>query len=289
MTRISDLLSAGPTLSFEFFPPKTDAGVTSLHDAVDTLAGLEPSFVSVTYGGGGSTRDRTRELVGEMNDRQPFPAMPHLTCVGQSRAELRELLETYRAAGIDNVLALAGDPPLDGAPAGGDFTYGTELIELIRSVGDFSIGVAAFPEVHPRSDDRAEDRRWLAHKLSMADYAITQFFWEVEHYLRLREELDALGCDRPLIPGVMPFANVAGARRMSKVNETHIPDELDRRLTDVDGDPVATRALGVEVAAEQCERLRAEGVPGLHLYALNRADSILAIHEAVGLRPSPRT
>ena len=187
------------------------------------------------------------------------------------------------AAGIENVLALAGDPPLDGSPPGGDFTYATELIELIRSVGDFSIGVAAFPEVHPRSVDRAEDRRWLAHKLSLADYAITQFFFEPEHYLRLQDELDALGCARPLIPGVMPFVNVPGVRRMSKMNGTHIPEALDRRLDAVDGDPVATRALGVEIAAEQCARLRDEGVPGLHLYALNRVDSILAIHEAIGL------
>ena len=200
MTRISDLIAQGPTLSFEFFPPKTEQGVAALHATADQLAGLSPSFVSVTYGGGGSTRDRTRELVCEMDARLPFPAMPHLTCVGQTRDELRTLLESYRAAGIENVLALAGDPPLDGSPAGGDFTYATELIELIRSVGDFSIGVAAFPEVHPRSAERAEDRRWLAHKLSLADYAITQFFFEPEHYLRLRDELEALGCDSSADP-----------------------------------------------------------------------------------------
>ena len=285
MTRIADLLATGPTLSFEFFPPKTDVGAKNLDAALDDLAALAPSFVSVTYGGGGSTRDRTRELVIDFNHRHPFPAMPHLTCVGQSRAELRSLLESYRDNGIDNVLALAGDPPLDGSFSDGDFTYATELIELIREVGDFSIGVAAFPEFHPRSVDRAGDRRWLAHKLSMADYAITQFFFEPEHYLQLIDELQSLGCDKPIIPGVMPFVNVGGVRRMAEMNGTHIPDALQERLDGVDGDPSAVRRLGVEVATEQCVALRDEGVPGLHLYALNRADSIHEIDALIGLAP----
>jgi methylenetetrahydrofolate reductase (NADPH) len=222
-------------------------------------------------------------VVKEMNERLSFPAMPHLTCVGQSRVELRELLENYRAAGIENVLALAGDPPADGSPAVGDFTYATELIELIRSVGEFSIGVAAFPEVHPRSIDRADDRRQLAHKLSLADYGIAQFFFEVEPYLRMIDELSALGNDKPVVPGIMPFVNVAGVRRMAAMNGTKIPDELQRRLDEVDGNPEATRALGVEVAADLISKLRDEGVPGLHLYPLNRVDSILAIDELVGL------
>lgn len=283
MARIDRLFTDGPTLSFEFFPPKTDKGVESLNEAADALAKLDPSFVSVTYGGGGSTRDRTRDVVQSMNERLAFPAMPHLTCVGQSRSELRALLETYRAAGIDNVLALAGDPPADGSPSVGDFTYATELIELVRSVGDFSIGVAAFPELHPRSVDRADDRRRLAHKLSLADYGITQFFFEVKPYLRMVHELSLLGCDKPLLPGVMPFVNVAGVRRMAAMNSTQIPDELQRRLDEVDGNPEATRALGVEVAAELIVKLREAGVPGLHLYAMNRADSILAIDRLVDL------
>ena len=286
MSRIVDLLASGPSLSFEFFPPKTDVGAKNLDAALDDLATLEPTFVSVTYGGGGSTRDRTRELVVDFNARHAFPAMPHLTCVGQTRDELRELLETYRAAGIENVLALAGDPPTDGSEPCGDFTYATELIELIREVGDFSIGVAAFPELHPRSVDRTGDRRWLAHKLEMADYAITQFFFEVEQYWKLVDELQALGCDKPIVPGVMPFSNVAGVRRMAAMNSTHIPDELQQRLDAVDGDDEAVRALGVEVAAEQCEVLRAGGVPGLHLYALNRASSIFKIHDMIDLTAS---
>jgi len=283
MTRIPDLIAAGRTLSFEFFPPKTAAGAAELDAALQELAVLRPSFISVTYGALGSTRANTRDLVIGFNQRHPFPAMPHLTCVGQSRAELHELLEAYQRSGIENVLALAGDPPADGSPSEGEFTFATELIELVREVGDFSVGVAAFPELHPRSPDRATDRRHLADKLCAADFGLTQFFFEVEHYVRLVDELDALGCTTPLIAGVMPFVSVPGVRRMAAINGTHLPDELQVRLDEVDGDPDAVRALGVEVATELCGQLLDLGVPGLHLYALNRAGSIKAIHAQLDL------
>lgn len=284
MTHIAGLFADGPTLSFEFFPPKTPAGFERLHETTEVLSRLEPTFVSMTYGAGGSTREVTRDLVIELNDRLPFPAMPHLTCVGQSKGEIRELLEIYRDAGIHNVLALAGDPPTDGSPDVGEFTYATELIELVREVGEFTIGVAAFPEIHPRSPDRRTDRRYLVEKLNLVDFAITQFFLEPHHFLRMRDELDALGVDKPLLPGVMPFINVAGLRRMAAMNHSHIPDELQQRLDEVDGDPEATRALGVEHAAGQIEVLRREGVAGLHLYSMNRPDSIEALDDLVGLR-----
>jgi methylenetetrahydrofolate reductase (NADPH) len=284
MTHISGLFADGPTLSFEFFPPKTEVGFENLGATIDVLATLEPTVVSMTYGAGGSTRETTRDLVIDLNDRLSFPAMPHLTCVGQSKAEIRELLETYRDAGIHNVLALAGDPPADGSPDGGEFTYATELIDLVRDVGDFTIGVAAFPELHPRSVDRASDRRYLVEKLDRVDFAITQFFLEPHHFLGLRDELDALGVDKPLLPGVMPFINVTGLRRMAAMNHSHIPVELQRRLDQVDGDAEATRRLGVEHAAGQIEVLRREGVAGLHLYSMNRPDSIQALDELVGLR-----
>jgi methylenetetrahydrofolate reductase (NADPH) len=283
MTRIPDLLAAGRTLSFEFFPPKTEAGVAELDAALQELAALHPSFISVTYGALGSTRANTRDLVIGFDQRHPFPAMPHLTCVGQSRSELHDLLEVYRASGIENVLALAGDPPADGSPPEGDFTYATELVDLVREVGGFAIGVAAFPELHPRSTDRATDRRHLADKLCAADFGISQFFFETEHYIRLIDELDALGCSTPLIAGVMPFVSVPGVRRMAAINGTHIPDALQARLDEVDGDPEAVRALGVEVATELCAELLDHGVPGLHLYALNRAGSIKAIHAQLDL------
>ncbi len=287
MTHIVDLFAHGPTLSFEFFPPKTEVGFTRLRETTEVLSALEPTFVSMTYGAGGTTRDTTRDLVIELNRDLPFPAMPHLTCVGQSRAEIRELLEAYRDAGIHNVLALGGDPPLDGSDPVGDFTYATELIELVREVGTFTVGVAAFPEVHPRSSDRDSDRRHLVDKLAMADFAITQFFLEPHHFLAMRDELDALGVDKPLLPGVMPFINVGGLRRMAKMNASHIPAELERELDLVDGDAEATRRLGVEHAAAQIEVLRSEDVAGLHLYSMNRPDSIRALDAAVGLRPHP--
>ena len=188
-----------------------------------SLAALEPTFVSITYGAVGSTRDTTRDLVVRVNEEQSFPAMPHLTCVGHTRAELVDLLGLLRDAGVENILALAGDPPVDGSDAGGDFTYATELVDLVRDVGDFSVGVAAFPEVHPRSPDRATDRRYLAAKLAAADFGMTQFFFEADHYRLMVEELTDLGCTTPVLPGVMPFVSVAGTRRMAAMNNMVIP------------------------------------------------------------------
>ena len=286
MTRISDLLAAGPTWSFEFFPPKTPEGAVALHETVRELADLRPDFVSVTYGAGGSTRSTTRDLVVRINAEHDFPAMPHLTCVGHTRAELVSLLEDYRASGIHNVLALAGDPPVDGSDAGGDFTYASELVELVHDVDHFTVAVAAFPEIHPRSPDRASDRRHLAAKLAAADFGMTQFFWEVEHYERMVAELADLGCTTPVLPGVMPFVNVAGARRMSAMNNTHIPASLQERMGVVDGDPEATRKLGVEVATDLVAGLLELGVPGVHLYALNRANSITEIYDYLAIRPT---
>jgi methylenetetrahydrofolate reductase (NADPH) len=284
MTRIADLLAKGPTWSFEFFPPKTPEGMASFDTAVGELSALEPTFVSITYGALGSTRDTTRDLVVRVNEQQAFPAMPHLTCVGHTRAELVELLGSYRDAGVENVLALAGDPPADGSEPGGDFTYATELLELVREVGDFSVGVAAFPELHPRSPDRATDRRHLAAKLCAADFGMTQFFFDAQHYRVLIEELGELGCTTPVLPGVMPFVSVAGTRRMAAMNHAVIPPALQERMDAVDGDAEGTRRLGVEVAAGLIEELLDQGVPGVHIYAMNRAQSIQEIYDRLGLR-----
>jgi len=282
MAKIADLLAAGRTTSFEFFPPKSEAMAEQLEEAVGELARLEPSYISVTYGALGTTRAPTRDLVIRYNRDNPFPAMPHLTCVGQSKAELRELLEQYRDAGIENILALAGDPPADGSESGGDFTYARELIELIRDVGDFSVGVAAFPELHPRSSDRITDRKYLAEKLREADFAITQFFFDAADYRRLRDELDELGSTTPIIPGVMPFVSVPGTRRMAAMNGCQLPDGLQSRLDAVDGDAEATRQLGVAVASDLCAALLETGVPGLHLYAMNRPTSIREVYANLG-------
>jgi methylenetetrahydrofolate reductase (NADPH) len=218
MTRIGDLLSAGRTLSFEFFPPKTDDGVRALYGVIDELAEFGPAFVSVTYGAGGSTKDRTRDIVLDVNEQRPFPCMPHLTCMSHTKAEVVELLQDYLAHGIENVLALAGDPPADGTPPAGEFRYALELVELVREQGPFSVGVAAFPEVHPRSTDRAVDRRHLAQKLEAADFGITQFFFEVDDYLRMVDELAALGCHKPVLPGVLPPTTPSSVRRFAAIN-----------------------------------------------------------------------
>ena len=283
MTRISDLLARGLTVSFEFPPPKTPEALITFDETMADLARLGPSFVSVTYGALGTTRDTTRDVVIRVDKEQDFPAMPHLTCVGHTRAELVELLTHYRDAGVENILALAGDPPADGSDPGGDFRYATELIEVIRDVGDFSVGVAAFPEVHPRSPDRETDRRYLAEKLEMADFAITQFFYDAADYRRLVDELDAHGNDTPLVPGVMPFISVAGLRRMAAMNGSALPPALEARLDPVDGDPEATRRLGVEVASALVDELIEHGVPGLHLYTMNRATSVREVCAATGL------
>ena len=284
MTRIADLLDAGPTLSFELFPPKTDEAERLLEKAVVELAELRPSFVSVTYGALGSTRERTRDVVTRINAEQAFPAMPHLTCVGHTRADIAALLDHYAAHGVENILALGGDPPADGSDPGGDYEHASQLVEQVRAhPGAFSVGVAAHPEVHPRSSDRATDRRYLAAKLEAADFAMTQFFFSVDDYLRLVDELADLDCDKPILPGVMPVANVRGLVRMAGMNATAIPEELLARLTAVEDQPEEVRKIGVEVATELCSALLAEDAPGLHLYALNRSESVREIHANLGL------
>jgi methylenetetrahydrofolate reductase (NADPH) len=282
--RIDELLRQGRTWSFEFFPPKTPTGEREFNAAIAELSGLAPSYVSVTYGALGGVRHLTRDVVLRINREHDYPAMPHLTCVGHTRAELEDLLRTYSDGGVQNILALAGDP-IDG-DARGDFRYATELVELIRETGEFSVAVAAFPEGHPHSRDLTADRMRLADKLAMADFGLTQFFFDVDSYRRMVDDLTALGCDTPVIPGVMPFVSVAGTYRMAQMNGTSLPAELRARMDRVSGDPDATRRLGVDVASELVAQLLDVGVPGIHLYAMNRAASIREIYANLGLRPS---
>jgi methylenetetrahydrofolate reductase (NADPH) len=199
--------------------------------------------------------------------------MPHLTCVAQTHADITALVERYRDEGIENILALAGDPPVDNPDAPSDFSYATELIELAREVGDFSICVAAFPEVHPRSPDRETDRRLLAEKLAVADFAITQFFWEPADYFRMMDELDALGVTTPVIPSLFPVINVATARRFTTINGAKFPDWLAARFDPIADDAVEVHKVGVDVATEIGRELLDHGVPGLHIYTLNRSAS----------------
>jgi methylenetetrahydrofolate reductase (NADPH) len=279
MARISELLAAGRTFSFEFFPPKTDAAQLTLGHTIAELETLGPSFVSVTYGAGGSSRQRTHEVVAWVRRETGITPMAHLTCQGHTRAEIVEILENYRAAGIENILALGGDPPADPADARpSDYRYALELVEDVATAGGFSIGVAAHPELHPRSPDRASDRRHLADKLLRAEFALTQFFFEPEPYLRLVDELAALGCDRPVIPGIMPVTNLASVQRMATMSGAAVPAWLIERLEAVGDDPEAVRTAGVHAATELCAALLEAGAPGLHFYTLNRSTATREIH-----------
>lgn len=283
MARITDLLAAGRTFSFEFFPPKTDAAQLSLGRTIAELEGLNPAFVSVTYGAGGSTRERTRDLVVWMRKETNISPMAHLTCVGHTRADIDAILDTYQSAGIENILALGGDPPTDPADVRpSDYAYALDLVEHLRDRGGFSIGVAAHPEGHPRSASRADDRRFLADKLRRADFAITQFFFEAEHYVRMVDELAALGVTKPVIPGIMPVTNRGQVQRMAELSGAAFPAWLAARLDGVD-DPDEVRRIGVDAATDLCAELLAAGAPGLHFYTLNRSTATREIYANLGL------
>ena len=284
MTRISELLAAGRTYSFEFGPPRTDAAQLSLGRTIAELEPLGPSFVSVTYGAGGSTRTRTQEVVTWIRKETAIPPMAHLTCQSHLRSEIRSLLEAYRSAGIENILALGGDPPKDPAERkDSDYTYACELIDELDTFDAFSIGVAAHPEVHPRSPDRNTDRRHLAAKLRRADFAITQFFFEAEQWVRLVEELADLDVHRPVLPGIMPVTNLAQVTRMAELSGAAVPEWVVDRLTAVGDDPEDVRKVGVDLATELCADLLEAGAPGLHFYTLNRSTATREIYANLGL------
>ena len=283
MSRIADLLAAGRTFSFEFFPPKTDAAQLTLGRTIAELEPLAPSFVSVTYGAGGSTRTRTHEVVEWVRKETTITPMAHLTCQGHLRPEIGEILDNYRVAGVENILALGGDAPRDaGDVRPSDYEYASDLVADVVAAGAFSVGVAAHPEVHPRSPDRETDRRMLAAKLEHADFAITQFFFETEHYLRLLDELAVLGSTKPVIPGIMPITNVGQVARMAALSGAAIPTAITDRLRDTD-DADETRKIGVEVATRLAAELLETGAPGLHFYTLNRSTATREIYANLGL------
>jgi methylenetetrahydrofolate reductase (NADPH) len=284
MARITDLLASGRTLSFEFFPPKSDEAARALEKVVAELAELHPQFVSVTYGALGSSRERTRDVVVRINHDHAFPAMAHLTCVGHTRGDIDALLDEYAVSGVENILALGGDPPADGSHPGGDFEHALELVEVVRAhPAGFAIGVAAHPELHPRSPDRESDRRHLAEKLEVADFGVTQFFYELDPYLQMVEELASLGCTKPVLPGIMPAINVAGLQRMAAMNGTAIPPALLERFLAVADDDEAVVQVGIEAATVLAAQLQEAGAPGLHLYALNRTASVQAVCANLGV------
>ena len=281
--RISDLLARGRTYSFEFFPPKTDEAQAQLATTISELAPLKPSFFSVTYGALGSTRTRTRDVVVQLARSGGIPPMAHLTCVGHLRSEIDLLLGEYKAAGVENILALGGDVPADPSQLGpSDFTHALDLVEHLRENFDVSIGVAAHPELHPRSPSRESDRTHLAAKLRRADFAMTQFFFEVQHYTQLVDELAALGVHKPVVPGVMPVTNKGQIVKMAQMSGAAIPGWLSDRLAKFD-DPADIRRVGVEVATTLSSELLAAGAPGLHFYTLNRSTATREIYANLGL------
>jgi methylenetetrahydrofolate reductase (NADPH) len=282
------LTSGGHSFSFEFFPPKTDDGERQLWQAIRELEALAPTFVSVTYGAGGSTRDRTVRVTQRIQEETTLLAMAHLTCVGSTVAQLRSVIGSYADAGLRNVLALRGDPPGgSGSPwvqTEGGLAHADELVELVRSLGDFCVGVAAFPEGHPESASLDDDARVLAAKQEAgAEFAVTQLFFRAEDYVHLVDRARAAGATMPIIPGLMPITNIAQIERFASLSGSAFPDALAARFRAVGDDPDAVHALGVEAAAELASELLAAGAPGLHFYTLNRSTSTREIYTGLAL------
>jgi methylenetetrahydrofolate reductase (NADPH) len=283
MTRVAELLGAGRTFSFEFFPPRDDLTQLTLGRTIAELEPLDPSFVSVTYGAGGSTRERTRNVVTWVAKETSIAPMAHLTCQGHTRAEIAEILDDYQAAGVENIMALGGDPPTDAADVRpSDYRYASDLVTDIAATGAFSIGVAAHPEVHPSSPDRASDRRHLAAKLAVADFAVTQFFFEARHYVTLVDELADLGVTKPVIPGIMPITNARQIERMARMSGAEMPAWVVAAVAAVD-DPADVRRVGVDIATALCRDLLDAGAPGLHFYTMNRSTATREIYANLGL------
>jgi len=282
--KLSDILSRAnkPLISCEFFPPKTDKGEENLWRCLNELRNINPAYISVTYGAGGTTQDRTKGIVTRIKDETGLSPVAHLTCVGASKDELAALLADYRAAGIENILALRGDAPAGmdhfEAVAGG-FSHATDLIAFLRDQGDFSIGCATYPEGHPESKGGvSDDIRYLKIKQDNgADAAVTQYFFDNESFFRFRDDCRAAGITLPIIPGIMPIGNFDQIVRFSAMCGASIPDWLREQMAPVKENPEAVKALGIELAAKQCRELLHAGVPGLHFYTLNKSEATIAI------------
>ncbi len=276
-------------VSFEFFPPKTEKMEQTLWASIETLAPLRPRFVSVTYGAGGSTRERTHATVERVVRETGLTPAAHLTCVGADRGEIDDIARGYWEAGVRHIVALRGDPPEPGAdfaPHSGGYANAAELVAGLKKVAPFEISVAAYPECHPDSATKAADLDNLRRKIDAgADRAITQFFFSPECFLRFRDDAAAAGIDAEIVPGILPVSNVAQTRKFAGLCGATIPPWMDRLFEGLDNLPAARQLVAATVAAELCARLYAGGVRHFHFYTLNRAELAYAICHLLGLRP----
>ena len=289
--KIANMLAAPqPVVSFEFFPPHTNEGVEGLYHTVEALKPCRPSFVSVTYGAGGSERKHTVALVTRIKRELHMEAMAHVTCAGATREELRSLLHVLADAGIENVLALRGDPPAGHAtfvPPADGFAHAEDLVAFIRELDlGFCVGAACYPEGHVECRELEQDLRYLKLKVDRGvDFLVSQLFFDNEEYFAFVRRARAACIEVPIVPGLMPVTNVAQIQRFTRVCGARIPQELYRRLQIVRADPAAVVATGVHWTILQAEGLLRAGVPGLHFYTLNKSSATLAVHAALGLSP----
>jgi len=283
----ASLAQPRPSISFEFFPPKNDDSEGQLWTAIRDLERLRPAFVSVTYGAGGTTQDRTVRVTGRIADETTLTPLAHLTCVGASKRAVRQVVGAYAASGVRNILALRGDPPGNvrgqWTPHPEGLDHADQLVALIRGLGDFTVGVAAFPDVHPDSPDLGHDVDVLVRKADAgASFAVTQMVFDADSYLRFRD-LVAARRDLPITPGLMPVTNLKQIQRMSELMGTPLPPAVVERLEAVKDDPAAVRAVGVEIATEIGQRMLDEGAPGLHFITMNRSTATLEVYENLSL------
>jgi len=279
-----------PSVSFEFFPPRNDAMHERLWRAIDKLALLSPDFLSVTYGAGGSTRERTHDTVTQISARTNINVAAHLTCVGSTAEEVKSIADRYWQSGIRHIVALRGDlPGHKGRAALGDYAFAADLVRALRDIADFEVSVAAYPETHPEAANAGADLDNLKRKIDAgASRAITQFFFDNDAFLRFRDDVAAAGISVPLVPGILPVTNVARTREFAALCGATIPDWFGRLFEGLDDEPETLPMVSATVTAEQCRQLQLEGVDEFHFYTLNRADLCVAICRMLGIHPNTK-